>query len=268
MLHRLLDRRARSERRHGRPDSEAVTERCKLGGRTDRRLAAIGHIGHQRCANRRAGATHLVRGLQSLDEHDVGTGFGVGLTAAHRLVKTQTRARIGSRDDQKVRVTTRIDHHSHLGDHLFERHHATVGGVTAFLGEFLIFDLDGADPGLFIAAHGVLHVEQTAESGIGVGDDRDRRFLDHLGDTRKHLGIGRKAGIGNAEVRSGEPEPRGVHGIETHPLGKHRRDHVEHAGRDDELAGIDLLFQSGVGHQRSTTALPQRHWTDKRGRAT
>ena len=69
-------------------------------------------------------------------------------------------------------------------------------------------------PARLVAAHGVVHVEQAAEAGVRVGDQRRLDFSHDLGEARKHVAVGGDAGVGDAEVRSGEPEARGIERIE------------------------------------------------------
>ena len=65
--------------------------------------------------------------------------------------------------------------------------------MAAFLGEFLILDLDRDDARRLIAAHGVVHVEEAAIAGVGVGDHAGVDDARQRRDAVEHLRVGRDA---------------------------------------------------------------------------
>jgi hypothetical protein len=100
-IHRLHRLRGRQQRTDGE-DRQLVADVQQRVGRQHRRVAAFDHVGQQRQVEAAADVAHLVLALRRLDEQDVGTGTGIGLGAAQRLVQAQRRARVGTRDDEKV----------------------------------------------------------------------------------------------------------------------------------------------------------------------
>ncbi len=86
--------------------------------------------------------------------------------------------------------------------------------MTAFLGELLILDLDRGRARLLVAAYRMLHVQQAAEAGIRIGDQRnigdrvDQRYRPH------HVAIGGQPDIGQAVLRLRHPVAGHVERVE------------------------------------------------------
>ena len=236
------------EPRHRGIDRHGVADRLQFVARADRRAAAIGHVGHHRPVDARAGLAHLGLALQRLEEDDVGTGLGIGLAALHRALEAMRLPRIGAGDDQRLGALPRLDRDLDLLDHVDDRHDPLERRVAALLREFLVFDLDADDAGLLIAAHGVVHVEQAAIAGIGIGDDARLRDARQRRDAVEHLRIGRDAGVGQAIGRGGRPVAGGIDEIEVELVADRRRDHVVDAGGGDEFAGREGGAEAALGH--------------------
>src|SRR4051794_10407645 len=98
-----LQRLRHREETDGWVDRDLEPERDQLVPRQNRRApAAVDDVGEHRHVERRADTSHLLAGLRTLDEKDVGSGLGVSLPPPKRLVETERGARIGARDDQKI----------------------------------------------------------------------------------------------------------------------------------------------------------------------
>ena len=160
-------------------------------------------------------------------------------------VRASVRAMISVSD--RVRAFKRdLD----LAAHVAGRDHAPVRGVAAFLRHLLILDLDRLHPGGLVAAHGLAHVDQPAETGIGV---RDQRRLDRRGDGAgpvDHVAIGDEPGIGHAEVRARYAIAGHVQRLEADAVGNPGREHLEDAGSQDELALREQGLEADGGHAR------------------
>ena len=75
---------------------------------------------------------------------------------------------IAARDDEGiVPIDDRLLGHLDLSRHVVGRDHSLKGGVAALLGKLLVLDLDGRHSGGFVAAHGMMDIEQAAVPGIG-----------------------------------------------------------------------------------------------------
>ena len=120
--------------------------------------------------------------------------------------------------------------------------------MAAFLGEFLILDLDADHPRLLVAADGMVDIEQSAIAGVGVGDHARATGAGQRGDAIEHLAVGRNAGVGQAEGRRRHPIAGGIDEIEADLVGDDGRNHVVNARRHDERAGLDGRAQAGLGH--------------------
>ena len=234
---------------HRRVDRHRVADVLQRLGRQDRRLAAVGHVGEHRQVEGFAGAAHFVFGLRRLEEQDVGAGLGIGFQPAQRFAFALACTRVGAGDDQKVLlVLARLGGDPDLVDHVLHRHAALVRRVPALLGKLLVFELDGGDAGGLVAAHGVVHVEQAAVAGVGIGDDRGAAAAHQRRHAVEHLRVGGDAGVGQPQAGGGQPVAGAVDDGEADLFGHRRGNHVLQPGGDDELAGIELLAKNGIGH--------------------
>src|SRR5271167_2851530 len=89
--------------------------------------------------------------------------------------------------------------------------------------------------GRLIAAYRVLHVEQTAVTGIAIGDQGGRRTIGDDRHAAHHVAEGGDAGIRQSEMRRHGAVAGHVKGFETHLVGDTRGYSVKHAGRDKQL---------------------------------
>ena len=120
--------------------------------------------------------------------------------------------------------------------------------MAAFLGEFLILDLDGGHTGVLVALHGVAHVEQAAIACVGVGDDRARGAFHDLANPLDHVAVGGDARVRKAEIGRHRAIARDIKRLEIDGVGDERGDEIEHARRHDEFAILQRLFQFRIGH--------------------
>ena len=74
-------------------------------------------------------------------------------------------------DDEEVVLCPALDGDRHL-PWTGARNHRSSGGVPALLREVLILELNRRNPGLLIALDGVADVDEAAEAGVGIGDER------------------------------------------------------------------------------------------------
>ncbi len=72
--------------------------------------------------------------------------------------------------------------------------------MAAFLGELLVFDLQRRSASFDIAAHRVRNIEQSAVTGVGIGNQRSMGDSADLTDTPDHIGISRKPRIRQAQM--------------------------------------------------------------------
>jgi hypothetical protein len=77
---------------------------------------------------------------------------------------------IGAGDDQEVVGAPGVNRHFDALHRVGHRHDAPSRRVPAFFGHLLIFDLNRLHPSLFVAAHGVAHIDEAAEAGVSIGD--------------------------------------------------------------------------------------------------
>ena len=220
---RLVDGRRRREAGHRGIDGHGVADVLEFGDRPDGRASTIGHVGHHGLAKPAASLAHLRLALQRFGEHDVGPGLAIGLGPPDGILEPVRLARVGARDDQSLGTAARFAGDFDLLDHVGDRHDPLEGRVAALFWEFLVFDLDGDDPGVLVAAHGVVHVEQPAIACIGVGDDAGVHRLGQRRHPIEHLRVAGDAGIRQAVARGGQPIARGIDEIEPRPNCRSRR---------------------------------------------
>ena len=202
-----------------RVNGDLVAEFLQALFRQDRCTPALNDVGKQRRSGEPgAEFCHLVFRFRRFDEQHVGAGLGKGFSAAQSFVQAVGRARVGAGDDQEVATVARLHRHPNLAHHFFDRHHSSAERVAAPFRVFLVLDLNRGRAGVLIALDRVVGVDQAAEAGVGVGDQRCRRAAGH------------------------------VEGCEAHTVGRQGGDHVEHAGGDDEFAGIKAGAQGCCGH--------------------
>src|SRR5215831_11954261 len=129
-------------------------------------------IGEERLVERRADLLHFGLRLRRFDEEEIGAGTEVSFAAAEGLVETERRARIGARKDEEVLRAARVGGNLNLVHHLFGGNDVAVGRVAALLGNHLVLELDDRYAGLLVTADRVVNIEQTAVTGVAVGDQR------------------------------------------------------------------------------------------------
>ena len=72
--------------------------------------------------------------------------------------------------------------------------------MTALLRKFLVLELNGDGAGFLVAANRVLDVEQTAVTGIAVGNQRAFRAAGNNADAADHVIIGCDACVRQPEI--------------------------------------------------------------------
>ncbi len=137
-------------------------------------------------------ALDLLLGPRRLDEEHVGARPGRGLAAAERLVEPGRRDRVGSRDDEEVRVRARLDRGADLSLELGEGNDLVTREMSAALGRHLVLEVECRHPRALVQPHRPPHRERVAVARVGVGDERDsdRRgevagVVDHLTEPRE-----------------------------------------------------------------------------------
>ena len=145
-------------------------------------------------------------------------------------------------------LRARIDRDLDLAAHVGGRDHAAVRRVAAFLRHLLILDLDRLHARGLVAAHGLPHVDEPAEAGIGIGDQRHAGAVRDRARALHHVAIGDEAGVGDAEIGARHAVAGHVERGKADAVGDARGEHVEHAGRDDERAALQNGLQSCLGH--------------------
>jgi hypothetical protein len=104
-------------------------------------------------------------------------GLLVGGRAAQRLRLAEARdQRLGAADDQEMPVPARRTGGLDLALELLAAQQllASVGSEAGHLGESLVLDHDRGGAGPLVLRHGVDDVHRIAETGVDIGDDRQR----------------------------------------------------------------------------------------------
>ena len=130
--------------------------------------------------------------------------------------------------------------------------------MPAFLGEFLVLELDRRRTGPLIAPDGVAHIQEPPIAGVAVGDERRLGHARHRFDPADHVGVTRKPGVGKPEVGGDRAVSGHVEGVKAHSRRHPQRDHVVDARRRDYAvlgAGAEDVHQSGHGEFSPELAL-------------
>ena len=128
-------------------------------------------------------------------------------------------------------VATGFNSHPDFGDHIVRRYHPAPQHVTAFFGELLILQLDGAGPGSLVSAHRVHDIEQAAIPRVTITDQGRIGNRGILGDTVDHVGITCKPGVWQPQVGGHRAITGHVEGLKAHLVRHFCRDHFKHTGR-------------------------------------
>lgn len=123
-----------------------------------------------------------------------------------------------------------------------------IGRVAALLGNLLILKLNRGGAGPFIAANGLIHVEQATVSGVAIGDQRLLRGLGDHPHAIEHLRIGCQAGIGKPQVGRDGSVARHIERIGVGAVGKLRGDQIEYAGTGHKRLLLYHRSQGAGGH--------------------
>ena len=166
-----------------------------------------------------------------------------GLAAMQGLIQAQRGARVGARDDEEIRIFAGIRGNPDFVDHIFDRHNAPAWRMTAFLGNFLILNLNSRAACVLKPFDGVFDVEQTTEAGIGVTDQRCTGSTGNAAHALHHVGVCRNPGIRQAKVRRGNAVTRHIERLEADAVSHLGRDHVIDPGGEDDFAGADCRCQ-------------------------
>ena len=162
----------RRQHADGRIDGDVEAERGQLVRRHDGGLAAVHHVGQQRLVESLADPRDLGLALRRLDEDHVGAGLGKGMAAGECLIEAKARACIGAGNDEEVGIASRLRGDPDLLHHVLDGDDAAPRRMPALLGHLLVFELDRAAAGVFVALHRVADVEEAAEARIRVADQR------------------------------------------------------------------------------------------------
>ena len=150
-------------------------------------------------------------------------------------------------------MAPRIDRHLDPAQHVRQRHHPAVRRVAAFLGHFLVLDLDRLDAGRLVAADGLPDVDQSAEARVGIGNQRRHGSLGDRARTAHHVGVGHQARVRKSQVRGRHAVSGHVQRLEPHPVGDPGREHLEDTRCQNEFAGCKQVLEAlGGGHGRSS----------------
>ena len=137
--------------------------------REEGRSAEFRHIRQQRSIDAACEfAEHALVG-QRLWKDRVGACGEIGLGALDCAVEAFARRRVRAGDD--VKVATRARGGGDLGGHVVATGDLFVGEMTAFLGQDLVFEVDGACASVLKATHHVHDIERFAIAGVAIDED-------------------------------------------------------------------------------------------------
>ncbi len=201
-------------------------------GRKERGAPALHHVGKQhRAAEGLADTGEILGAAGAFDEEDVGARFEKGLAAEKRLIEAQsTRGISAGDDDEPAGLPRRLDGDGDAAGSRLARHHPAMRGMAAFLGKFLILDLQPGRPRFRIAAHGVGHIEQTAIAGIGIGEEGKGHAAGKQGELFAHFAKPDQPGIGQSMGRGAHPVAGEIEGGKPRLLREQGGEPVEDAG--------------------------------------
>src|SRR6185295_8821249 len=107
--------------------------------------------------------------------------------APQRLVEAERRASVGPRDDQKVLRRSRLGSHLDPPRGVLDRNDTAPRRVAAFLGIFLVLDLDRLRARRLIAADGEIDIEEAAIARVAISNERRNATLSDLTHAADHL---------------------------------------------------------------------------------
>jgi hypothetical protein len=201
-------------------DRDAEAQLLQPVRRQERRTPAFDHVGEQRNVEVATDPGHLCFALRRFDEENVGASLHVGFAASQRLIQTQGAARVCACNDQELRIATGFDRDFDPSAHILDGDDSPAGGVPAFLGEFLVLELNRRGAGGLVATHRAANVEQASVACVAVGDKRRLRHCGHGAHSPNHLGIGREPRVRQAQMRCGYAVTRHVQRFEAHDVGE------------------------------------------------
>ena len=207
---------------------------------------AFDHVGQQGLVHAAANLAHLFLALGRLHKQNVSPGACVGFGTAQGLVQAQAAARIGAGDDEEVGRLAAFHRHADLAHHVFHGDDPPAGGVPAFFGVLLVFELNGLRARSLVALYGVANIQQAAVACVAIGDERGARHACHGFDAAHHVRIGGQACVGQAQVRRDRAEAGHVQRIEPKGVRQPQGHHVVHARRRDQ-AGLGQALAQCAG---------------------
>ena len=142
-----------------------------------RRFAAINYIRYLRSANLARDSSKLINADGRLYKSGISSGFEECISSFDRLIEAFYRSDIGSCNNLQVGILPCIHRSADFVEHLANRDNLFSSEMSAFFRKDLILDLDACCTCPLECADGPDNVEGIAETGIGVGDDRDRHPL-------------------------------------------------------------------------------------------
>ena len=146
-------------------------------------------------------------------------------------------------------IVTRIDGGLDLLHHFLCRDDVLAGEVSAFLGKYLVLDLDARRARALQRANRAHDVHRVAVAGIGIDDDRKGYRIRNRRHRLADFSHGRQPDVGHAEQHIGDAGAGDVHGLKTEIFNDAREQGVGRAGnRDGRATRQQFLELSRTGH--------------------
>ena len=204
----------------------------KLGGLQDRRLSPLQHARHVEGAERPADLLKLGDRLRRFDIDGVGAGLEVALAAPQRLIHTDDRARIRSRDDEHLLGIACGGRGADLGLHLLARDDLLAGEVAAPLGRYLILHEDRLHAEARIGLDGVGDVLDVAVPVVGVDHHGQRRRVANVAHHRADLAEAHETDVRLGVARADRGKPADEQPLEARHLDEAGAEAIVGAGQD------------------------------------
>ena len=146
---------------------------------------------------------------------------------------------IGSSDDHEVRIPAGRRHRRNLLAEFLRGDQLLAVEMTTSFRKDLVLDVERRGPRPFVLDHGSNRAFDLAESGVGVGDDRDARCIDDFSNGPDHLGQGQQTDVRSSSHIRGRTAGD-VAGVEACFSNRHPHQRIERSGNHD-----DVLFDEG-----------------------
>src|SRR5262249_23938687 len=150
-------------------------------------FAAKNHVRYLRTPNLARNTSKFINADGRLNKSGVSSGFQEYVRAFDRSIEALARSDIGSCYNLQVRVLPRVQCSTDFVDHLAHRDNFFSREVSTFFGKDLILNLDTCSTCPLKRAHHPDNVEMISETGVGVGDNRDRNCARETADCLSDL---------------------------------------------------------------------------------